>query len=117
MTEFASITGWRIASEVLPLTWPQIDLSTGEVRLEPHTTKNGEGRVFPFTTDLRSLVKARQAEHERLKKAGFICPFVFFREVADGRGGEKKPRESVASRGRGSRRAVQRAVLVGFRTT
>ncbi len=25
-------------------------------------------------------------------KAGHICPYVFFREVADGRGGEKKPK-------------------------
>jgi integrase len=40
---FASITGWRIASEVLPLQWRQVDFETGEVRLDPGTTKNGDG--------------------------------------------------------------------------
>lgn len=90
--QFAAITGWRIASEVLPLEWRQVDMTAGEVRLDAHTTKNGEGRVFPFTADLRALLKAREGERDRMKKAGQLCPFVFFREVADGRGGEKKPR-------------------------
>jgi integrase len=90
--EFAKTTGWRIASEVLPLEWRQVDMTAEEVRLDAHTTKNGEGRVFPFTADLRALLKARKAERDRLKKAGHLCPYVFFREVADGRGGEKKPR-------------------------
>jgi integrase len=47
--EFAKTTGWCIASEVLPLEWRQVDMAAGEVRLDAHTTKNGEGRVFPFT--------------------------------------------------------------------
>lgn len=38
--EFAYITGWRIASEVLPLEWRHIDFAGGEVRLDPGTTKN-----------------------------------------------------------------------------
>ena len=38
----------------------------------------------------------RHAEHERLMKAGHIFPFVFFREVAEGRGGEKKPQRIVS---------------------
>jgi integrase len=88
---FAYITGWRIPSEVLPLEWRQVDFDAGEVRLDPGTTKNGEGRVFPMTTDLRTLLKGRLAEHERLKKEGHIVPTVFFREVAEGRGGDKKP--------------------------
>jgi integrase len=49
--------------------------------------------VFPLTEDLRGLLQAREVERDRLKKAGRLCPFVFFREVADERGGEKKPRE------------------------
>src|SRR5262245_48144771 len=89
--QFAAITGWRIASEVLPLEWRQVDMTAAEVRLDAHTTKNGEGRVFPFTADLRALLKAREADRDRLKKAGHLCPFVFFREVAEGRGGDKKP--------------------------
>jgi integrase len=46
--EFAYLTGWRIPSEVLPLTWAQVDLSAGIVRLEVGTTKNREGRQFPI---------------------------------------------------------------------
>lgn len=89
--EFAYITGWRIASEVLPLQWRQVDFSGGEIRLDAGTTKNGDGRVFPFTTGLRALLTAQYAEHERLKKAGQIEPWVFFRMVADYRRGPKKP--------------------------
>lgn len=41
---FAYQVGWRVRSEILPLTWRQIDLETGTVRLEVGTTKNGKGR-------------------------------------------------------------------------
>ena len=48
--EFAYLTGWRIKSEVLPLQWGiNVDFEAGEVRLEPGTTQNDEGRVFPFS--------------------------------------------------------------------
>jgi len=67
---FAYITGWRIKSEVLSLEWRQIDLQAGEVRLDPGTTKNKEGRTFPVTTDLRTLLQAQLAEREGLKKLG-----------------------------------------------
>lgn len=46
--EFSYLTGWRTISEVLPLTWSQIDFTHGIVRLEPGTTKNKKGRTFPF---------------------------------------------------------------------
>jgi integrase len=78
---------------VLPLEWRQVDLVAGEVRLA--TSKNGEGRVFPFTRELRAVVEAQHAEHERLKAAGHICPYVFFRVVAEGRGGPKKPQKII----------------------
>jgi integrase len=90
--EFAYITGWRIASEVLPLEWRQVDLRAGEVRLDAGTTKNREGRTFPLTDDLRALLEAQHAEHVALKKAGKIEPHVFVRMVAKGRGGEKYPK-------------------------
>lgn len=45
---FAYYTGWRIPSEILRLTWKQVDFEAGIVRLETGTTKNREGRVFPF---------------------------------------------------------------------
>lgn len=50
------------------------------VRLDPGTTKNGEGRSFPFTADIETILKGQLAEHERLKAAGTICPFVFHRD-------------------------------------
>ncbi|MBP7779482.1 MAG: site-specific integrase [Acidobacteria bacterium] len=94
--EFANITGWRIRSEVLPLKWRQIDFAAAEIRLDAGTTKNGDGRVFPMTAELKRILLARHAEHERLKKAGVIVPWVFFREVAEGRGGDKKPQPIVS---------------------
>jgi integrase len=93
---FAYVTGWRIASEVLGLQWRQVNFDTSEVRLDAGTTKNNDGRVFVMTDDLRTLLEAQHAEHERLKKAGHICPYVFFRLVAEERGGEKKPRQVKA---------------------
>jgi hypothetical protein len=50
VARFAYIIGWRIPSEVLPLQWRHIDFEARVVRLDPHTTKNDEGRPFPFTT-------------------------------------------------------------------
>lgn len=88
---FAYVTGWRITSEVLPLEWRQVDLVGGVVRLDPGTTKNREGRVFPLTPELRTLLEVQHAEHLRQKKAGKIEPWVFFRMIARGRGGQKEP--------------------------
>ncbi len=93
MIEFAYVTGWRIDSEVKPLEWRSVDFAGGEVRLDPHTTKNDEGRVFPLTDDLRGLLEAQKAYADRLTLAcGQIVPWVFFREIAKGRGGAKHPK-------------------------
>ena len=83
IVQFAYITGWRIASEVLPLEWRQV--TANEVRLDAGTTKNREGRVFPMTAALRTVLDAQRVEHERLQQAGHIAPQVFFREVSEGR--------------------------------
>jgi len=74
---FAYITGWRINSEVLPLQWRQVDLVAGEIRLDPGTTKNGEGRVFPLTRELRALMEAQQDRRDALRDRGTICPWIF----------------------------------------
>ena len=92
VVEFAYITGWRINSEILRLEWRRIDFNAGEVRLDPSSTKNREGRVFPFTDDLKALLETQRAEHARLRRAGHVEPRVFFRMVAKKRGGEKVPR-------------------------
>lgn len=76
---FAYVTGWRVQSEILPIEWRQVDRKSGEVRLDPGTTKNQAGRVFPFTDTLRTLIDAQWKEHETLRAAGTICPHVFHR--------------------------------------
>lgn len=78
---FAHITGWRIDSEVLPLEWRQVDLHAGEVRLDPGKTKNGEGRTFPMTRDLREVLEQQRARTDALqRRLGLVCPYVFHRE-------------------------------------
>lgn len=76
---FAYLTGWRIQSEVLPMQWRQVDRAGGRVRLDPGTTKNRDGRVFPFTDGLRALFDDLWAQHEALQKKNKICPHVFQR--------------------------------------
>jgi integrase len=76
---FAYVTGWRLASEILPLEWRQVDREAGEVRLDPGTTKNGEGRVIHLPLELKVILAAQWLEHEALRKAGRIVPVVFHR--------------------------------------
>jgi len=92
VVEFGFITGWRIAAEVVPMEWSRVDFHAGDVRLDVGTTKNGDARMFPMTAPLRHLLEAQHVKHEALKKAGQICPLVFWRMVAETRGGEKKPK-------------------------
>jgi len=75
--QFAFLTGWRLASEVLTLTWDRVDFEAGEVRL--YTSKNGKPRVFPFATlpELDALLRERQAARASLP--GQITPLVFHR--------------------------------------
>lgn len=79
---FAYATGWRVRSEILPLLWKQVDWTAGTVRLEPDTTKNDDGRTFPFEVlpELTTMLK-RQWEHTKaLQRAtGRLIPFVFHR--------------------------------------
>ena len=42
---FAYLSGWR-RSEILGLTWHQVNLGDGIVRLEPGDSKNDEGRTL-----------------------------------------------------------------------
>jgi integrase len=79
---FAYYTGWRVPSEVLPLTWAQVDLTRHTVRLDPHTTKNDEGRLFPYGRHpvLLALVHDQVGARDRLRATGVICPYVFPRD-------------------------------------
>ncbi len=78
---FGYLTGWRVRSEVLPLTWAQVDFQAGTVRLEVHSTKNDEGRVFPFAAlpELEQLLEEQRARTSATEKAtGRIIPRVFW---------------------------------------
>jgi integrase len=74
----AYITGWRVQSEVLTRRWEHVDFDAGWLVLEPGETKNGEGRRFPLTPELRSLL---EAQFDRVKgiaeAAGLSVPWVF----------------------------------------
>ncbi len=78
--EFAWFTGWRLQSEILPLRWRQVDFEGGTVRLEPGTTKNADGRTFPFDVwpELEQLL-LKQREHTTAleKEKDRIIPLVF----------------------------------------
>jgi integrase len=76
--EVAYITGWRVKSEILTRQWQHVDFKAAWLRLEPGETKNGEGRMFPLTPDLRATLE-RQRRHTQVleKTAGQIIPWVF----------------------------------------
>jgi integrase len=74
----AYITGWRTQSELLTRQWRHVDFVNGWIRLEPGETKNGEGREFPFTPELRLVLEAqRDRVRELERKTGQIIPWVF----------------------------------------
>ena len=52
----------------------------GEVRLDPGKTKNGEGRTFPMTRELREVLEQQRAITENLQRQlKVVCPRVFHR--------------------------------------
>jgi integrase len=79
--EVAYITGWRITSEILTRQKHHVDLEAGWLRLDPGESKNGEGRMFPLTPELRGTLAA-QLERTRAfeKETGQIIPWLFHRE-------------------------------------
>jgi integrase len=88
----AYVSGWRIDSEVLPLEWRQVDLPGRQFSLDASQTKNQKPRVFPMTPDLYAVFVARQAARDAVLAQGQLCPWVFFRLVAKGRGGPTSPK-------------------------
>lgn len=97
---FAFLTGWR-TGEIRGLEWRNVDFGADEIRLDPGTTKNGEARVFSMTTELRSLLKARQEvqKAERKKGKAVLTPYVF--EVAGKPIGEFRKTWKTANRAAG----------------
>jgi integrase len=111
--QFGYITGWRVASEIFPLEWRQVNFESGEIRLDAGTTKNDDGRVFIMTRELRSLLERQAAKRLAVKnEAAHVIPWVFFRLVAKYRGGPKEPRP-ILSITKSWRTACTRAGLPG----
>jgi integrase len=78
---FLFLTGWRVDAEVLPLEWRQIDFQGATITLDPGTTKNGEGRVFPMTPTLRTLLlEQRQYTDQVQKERSIVVATVFHRK-------------------------------------
>jgi integrase len=82
LVRFLSLTGWR-AGEAQRLTWNcNVDFSVGVVRLEPGTTKNRDGREFPFRylRPLEVVLRKQRSEVTRLETLlGKVIPWVFCR--------------------------------------
>jgi integrase len=57
IVKLAYHTGMR-QGEILSLTWGQVDLKEGFIRLQPADTKTNEGRLVPFNSELREMFKA-----------------------------------------------------------
>ena len=91
-------------SEVLTLEWRQVDLTAGYVRLDPGTTKNEDGRVFPMTRELRRLFEAQKVHTEgEARRQGIIIPRVFHRDgkpVKDFRGAWRSACKAAGCPGR-----------------
>lgn len=70
---FAYKTGWRV-SEITGLTWNQVDLDNGIVRLETGETKNDEGRTVYLDDELQEVF---QKQWEARKRSQKLTPYVF----------------------------------------
>ncbi|HYM81660.1 MAG TPA: tyrosine-type recombinase/integrase [Candidatus Limnocylindria bacterium] len=81
VVRFGAATGWRLM-ECLTLRWGAVDFTTGTIRLEPGQTKNGKGRVFPFSRFpvLAALLEEQRQERWRIeRKRGIDVAYVFHR--------------------------------------
>jgi integrase len=56
--DFAYYSGWR-RNEILHMTWDEIDLAGGVIRLSPRRSKTRSGRVLPISTPLRTVLDRR----------------------------------------------------------
>ena len=73
LVTFGYKVGWRIA-EICALTWAQVDLKQGIVRLEVGDTKNDEARTVYLDDEVKEVFKKQR---ERRRKLGTALPYVF----------------------------------------
>lgn len=67
---FSYLTGWRIRSEVLSLTWSQVNLQEGSVTLYHGTTKNRKGRLIYLPAHMLAILEQQDRN----------SPYVFTRK-------------------------------------
>jgi integrase len=80
VAEVTYITGWRAPSEIFTRQWKRVDFRGGWLRLEPEKTKNGAGRLFPLTPDLRAILERQRARTLTVERAArTVIPWVFHR--------------------------------------
>jgi integrase len=101
----AYITGWRVKSELLTRNWRHVDFANGWLRLEPGESKNGEGREFPFTPELRDVLEAQREIVKAMERArSCVIPWVFVhpdgRRIKDFRGAWGKACKAAGVPGR-----------------
>ena len=78
--QVAYITGWRGPSEIFTRQRHHLDLDAGWLRLDVGETKNGKGRMFPLTPELRKVLEEQVALTEALeKKTGKTIRWLFHR--------------------------------------
>jgi integrase len=68
--DFAYYSGWR-RREVTELTWDEVDLNGGVVRLSPARSKTKVGRLLPISTPLKKVLERRT----RRRRKGDVCVF------------------------------------------
>jgi integrase len=59
--DFAYYSGWR-RNEILHLTWDDVDLAGGVIRLTPRRSKTRAGRVLPISAPLRRVLQRRRRQ-------------------------------------------------------
>lgn len=80
LIETMYLSGWR-RGEVLSRQWKHIDFAKGWMRLDPGETKNGEGRMFPLTAELRAVLETQRAWVSEIEKEiGAIIPHIFIND-------------------------------------
>ena len=62
--DFAYYSGWR-RNEILHLTWDEVDLAGGVIRLTPRRSKTKTGRVLPISEPLRDVLKRRLRRRDK----------------------------------------------------
>jgi integrase len=81
LVTFAYKTGWRF-SEITGMTWSQVDLDNGIVRLEVGETKNDGARTVYLDDELQEVFQ-KQWECRGLGKK--VLPYVFPNEIGTGK--------------------------------